>query len=327
MCLLCYTSPGNEPDWKGLEVACLNNPDGFGWAIHHETHIQIGKAMHYMDALESYYDAIHAVDLELPSMFHARWATHGVEDLTNVHPFYVGDTQDTVLAHNGVLPVTIPKGDPRSDTRYFAEELLPLRSEHVFDKRKPRRKLEKWMGGSKFVVFTTASQHAEPVYILNEDLGHWDNEGRWWSNDSYQKPWYASYRGKYGNVTGGWEDDDLMMAAYKGAKVEDPDRYCPGCQVWLSRQEFLVLGVCGTCSICLGCEANAKDCMCYTPSTSTYTQDTLNYEDDSFAEGYESYDQYLKDGGTPIALEFSASKPYSTDRWTFGSPTNPTIDF
>lgn len=331
MCLLCYTAPGNEPNWKGLETACINNPDGFGWAIHHGDHIEVGKSMEYMTALETYYDALHATDMNVHSMFHARWATHGSEDLDNCHPFWVGKTQETVLAHNGVLPVDIPKGDERSDTRYFAEEILPQRSKRVFDKRKSLRKLEKWMGGSKFVVFTTADHYESPVYIVNEELGHWDNDGSWWSNDSYQHTYYS--RLYMSGKVGGWDEDDLLMAAYKGAKADDPKRTCSICKSWLTRQEYLVLGVCGTCGVCLECEAWGDDCLCYTPRDLKINLDpeVLNergYEADDF--DYEpEYSQYLKDGGTPIALEFSSNKPYSSEGWTFGtgSSTTPNIDY
>lgn len=272
MCLLCYITPGSEPDWKGLENACHNNPDGFGWAIHHGEHIQIGKSMSYMTALEDFYDALALTDGNVHSMFHARWATHGEENVANCHPFLVGGKHTTVLAHNGVLPVDIPKGDPRSDTRYFAEELLPKRSRHVFDKDSKRRKLESWMKGSKMVVFTTESDvYAEPVYILNEDAGHWDKYGTWWSNDSYQyrytRMWGTSHS-KSAEIEWDLDDDDLLASWYS-TKPNDKDRFCGVCNSWLSRVEYAVKGMCDTCESCLGCLQNRlRDCMCYIPASS-----------------------------------------------------------
>lgn len=270
MCLLAYFEPNAEVNWNGLKNACLNNPDGFGWAIHHGDHIEIDKSMDYMTALESFYDARKGNE-DKPSMFHARFATHGTEDLLNVHPFYSGENKDLVLAHNGVLPVNIPKGDPRSDTRYFAEVLLPLRSARLFDRRNKLRKLEKWMSGSKFVVFSTRPELAEPVYIVNEGDGHWVN-GTWWSNDSY-KDSYFRYFSSWKGVLSDYDAYDAPRTPYTGSRpllsnddpVIDEDRLCPCCESYLTQNERLVYRFCTTCSLCLDCEEWQPNCLCFVP--------------------------------------------------------------
>lgn len=271
MCLLCYISPGAPVNWEGLENACDNNPDGFGWSIHHGDRIQMGRHMDATDALNSFAKA-RAAAPNTHAMFHARWATHGAEDLTNVHPFVVDTGEEyregrTVLAHNGILPVSIPKGDTRSDTRFFAEEMVKLRANRLWDRSDKVSKLEKWMGGSKFVIFTTEPQYSRDFYIVNEHLGHWD-EGTWWSNDSYEfswKNWRSRYNDKvgWGNITGKAKasDDDAL--------ADDPDAEfwmtCEVCQSVLSDVEIEVYGVCSCCNCCLDCGEGPADCLCYNP--------------------------------------------------------------
>lgn len=273
MCLLCYI-PANAPvDWTGLENACDNNPDGFGWAIHHGDRLEIGRFMDPTAAIDSFHSARKATP-DKPALFHARWATHGVENLTNVHPFHVGDDPGTIIAHNGVLNVNVPKGDIRSDTRYFAEDILPLRSARLWDKpSKVKRLRASIMGGSKFVVFTTNRRFDHPIYIIGEDLGHWDEDGTWWSNDSYMYSWRSLKKSGYHGYGFDMKDDkdyEISIAEngdilpYDGA-LNDEDFYCPNCEAWLTYQEWNTYRYCSCCLTCLDCKQMSGDCLCYQP--------------------------------------------------------------
>lgn len=286
MCLLCYIPADSPVDWTGLENACDNNPDGFGWAIHHGDRLEIGRFMSSTAALESFFIARQATP-DKPALFHARWATHGVENLTNVHPFHVGNDPQTVIAHNGVLNVVVPKGDVRSDTRYFAEELLPLRSSKLWDKPSKVRKMRaQVMGGSKFVVFTTNQKYKHPIYIIGEDLGHWDEDGTWWSNDSYMYSWRSIKKAKGYGYHGldfddkfGSGDYDLSLEQdgailpYDGA-LNDEDFFCPCCQAWLTYQEWNLYRYCSVCTTCLDCKQLSGDCLCYQPVVTPKDEDT-----------------------------------------------------
>lgn len=273
MCLLCYIEPNAPVNWQGLEVATINNPDGFGWAIHLEDEILIGRSMDATEAIETFHDARKEYP-DTHAMFHARWATHGAENLLNVHPFDVklnGEQQgQTILAHNGVIPVSIPKGDWRSDTRYFAEEIMPMRAQRIFDRPEKVKRLAKFIGGSKLVVFTTDPQFEADVYIINESMGHW-KDGTWWSNDSYENMWWSRYsRGYTGysaNTGTGWQDRDMSGAL---AKISD-EFECAMCGFAVTDEGF-EYGYCTTCSCCLDCFAPDGDCLCYVPTT-TYEYD------------------------------------------------------
>lgn len=264
MCLLCYIEPNAQVDWHGLEIAAVNNPDGFGWAIHLEDEILIGRSMEAAEAIEGFRDA-RKEHPDTHAMFHARWATHGAENLSNVHPFEVNlngpQRGQTILAHNGVIDVKIPVGDRRSDTRYFAEEIMPLRAQRIFDRPDKVQKLSKFIGASKLVVFTNDPQFECDVYIINESLGHW-KDGTWWSNDSYAQVWWSRFSS---SSFGGWREKDA--AAIGSASLgKSRDFECAMCGFEVD--DFgLEYGYCQTCSCCLDCFAPAADCLCYQPST------------------------------------------------------------
>ena len=154
MCLLLVCSPNSVPKKQNLKTASCNNPHGFGYAIITPDGIITGKRMSAKKTINKFL-TLRKQYPESYAMFHARYATHGVRNEDNCHPFKVGDSNDTYLAHNGVLDVHINAGDRRSDTRVFAEDILPamggvsaLDNDHVW------QMVSKWASGSKIAIFT-----------------------------------------------------------------------------------------------------------------------------------------------------------------------------
>jgi glutamine amidotransferase len=189
------------------------------------------------------------------AMFHARFATHGVKNEENCHPFKVPSNPDTYLAHNGVLDIKIHGGDKRSDTRIFAEDTLPamggvvpLDDEHVWSM------VSKWATGSKIVIFTLDPNAKQVCYIINESAGHWDNDGMWWSNSTYLTDSWSSY-------------------------VKTPaDRYSKADAIgdcWSCGQfsfEDVNPYYCENCFACYDCSGVYNDsCLCWTPEKDKYT--------------------------------------------------------
>ena len=259
MCLLVVCNPNSTPSKDDLHNGACSNPHGFGFAIQTPEGIISERSMsakksvaRFLELREQYPNGY--------AMWHARYATHGVKNELNCHPFKVGGSDLTYLAHNGVLDIHIPKGDKRSDTRIMAEELLPklggvsaLDDEYLYDM------VATWASGSKVAVMTLDPSAKYTMYIVNESLGSWDDNGIWWSNQSHKRtqtttitttqdntlPSYYGYSDYHNTVEDytdivsncGWCDEDINL--------EDNPYYCD------------------MCMCCFDCGMTMTDCMCY----------------------------------------------------------------
>jgi len=282
MCLLCVIEPNVTPTREQLINATVNNPDGFGYAFHCGDRIITGRGM---DATEVV-DRFLRIREGLPNtwaMFHARYTTHGSTTKANCHPFRVGGDPSTVIGHNGIIPIKVPTADTRSDTRVFADEWLPEFIEYL-DDEEVFKELEDFVSGSKVAVFTHDPRLSSQIYILNEDLGHWD-KGIWWSNYGY-KPYtpLTTYKSLYGSRW--WNDydnDGLPVIGYDYDKPKPmlgvggdgiEDSYCTKCLTILDDNDFDD-GLCNTCNYCLDCSEFWATCLCYNP-TKNQLRDYVN---------------------------------------------------
>lgn len=261
MCIICYSPAGTTPTELELYNCNSNNPDGFGWAIRTPNGIVTGKTMDSDSAIDQFLELRHEF-IDFDAVYHARITTHGATMLENNHPFYVGDGR-TVLVHNGMLPITPSEGDTRSDTRIFAEERLPAMGLGMLDKSKSRRKLEKWMAGSKMVIMSTRDDLRKDTYILNESSGVWDS-GLWYSNSTY------SYASRWSMPSGVSSHDGLDLGV---------ECLNPACNVvWDSLSNSAYSGICDRCDHCLDCGSDWIQCMCYDPTfKGEYKYESLSY--------------------------------------------------
>jgi hypothetical protein len=200
------------------------------------------------------------------AMWHARYATHGVKNEQNCHPFKVGDSDLTYLAHNGMLDVTIEHGDRRSDTRVFAEDVLPkIGGVSALDDDTIWSMVSKWASGNKIAVLTLDPSAKHGFYLINENLGTWDDEGVWWSNASHKpKPKPVSYyTAPRPEIIGRPIDDhiayDLAMADYIGEDLSVD--VCPICENLTDLE--VDPNYCIACDMCFDCEVVKADCLCY----------------------------------------------------------------
>ena len=254
MCLLVVSSPNSTPRKKDLDNASCNNPHGFGYAVIAGNKIITGKGMSAKKVIKEFL----AVRKQYPksyAMYHARFATHGVKNEENCHPFKIGGSDLSYLAHNGILPVHIEPNDKRSDTRIFAEDILPsMGGITALDNPNLYGMIEKWSVGSKIAVFTLDPSAEYDCYIINEDLGTWDNDGNWWSNDSYKKNDYSKY----------WQWDTVNH----DPKAED-DYACYTCGVAVLDDANPYH--CYACLTCFDCGLVKDDgCMCWSPEYDAY---------------------------------------------------------
>jgi glutamine amidotransferase len=258
MCLLVVCNPNSTPSKDHLTTASCNNPHGFGFAIEISTGIITERSMsakksinRFLELREQYPDGY--------AMWHARYATHGVKNETNCHPFKVGNTEyDTYLAHNGVLDILIPTNDKRSDTRIMAEELLPriggvsaLDDEYLYDM------VSSWASGSKVAVMTNDPSAKHRLYIVNENAGTWDDQGIWWSNQSHKRSVEPVKLYSY---------DYTQTSVYDIVVDDEYDIYqCINCEAILDLEENDLW--CTMCDSCLDCQAPLDTCLCWTPDS------------------------------------------------------------
>jgi predicted glutamine amidotransferase len=297
MCMLSYLPPNTAVDEKGLTNGGRNNPDGHGWAIVADcgTKIITGKSLWIETAIRDF-KAAREENMLGPALFHSRWATHGSIKLDNVHPFVVGDCELTVVGHNGVFtqPSAQPwsKADDRSDTRVFADEILPTQFKNL-DKAGVQKALTQFCGtGNKLVILTVAPQYEYSAYIINEPLGQWDPEtGIWHSNGDYKRAYYRYSRSAssgigmygYGYGASGWDDDDWPIIignrkTGKGTADDGNDPYddemavgddkkeggwniCDWCEEGLIDSR----GFCDRCELCMDCTETVETCQCWVP--------------------------------------------------------------
>lgn len=276
MCLLVVCNPNSTPSKDDLKMGACSNPHGFGFAIDTGSGIISERSMSAKKSIARFLE----LREQYPSgyaMWHARYATHGVKNELNCHPFKVVGEHDTYLAHNGVLDIHIPKGDKRSDTRIMAEELLPrlggvsaLDDDYVYDM------ISSWANGSKVAVMTNDPSAQYKIYIINESAGSWDDKGIWWSNTSY-KPIVSTPRTESYSHTYGLYDPSVydIVVAQENNGFEDNTFECPNCNslVDLYESEFYCL----MCECCFDCGTQFLDCLCYNPKTKDMLRDEYGF--------------------------------------------------
>ena len=277
MCLLVVCNPNSTPSKDSLKMGACSNPHGFGFAIDTGSGIISERSMsakksiaRFLELREQYPNGY--------AMWHARYATHGVKNELNCHPFRVGSGEyDTYLAHNGVLDIHIPKDDRRSDTRIMAEELLPrlggvsaLDDDYVYDM------ISAWAKGSKVAVMTNDPSALYKMYIINESAGSWDDKGIWWSNTSY-KPIVSTPRTEsYSHTYGLYEPSvyDIVVAQANNG-YEDNTFECPNCMALVDLWESELY--CLICEACFDCGAQFLDCLCYNPKSKDMLRDEYGF--------------------------------------------------
>ncbi len=267
MCMLCVVPPNVLPSRDKLTYSAINNPDGFGFAIvvSSERRIIVEHTMDADEAVNRFLE-LRAKYPDDYALWHARYATHGSTTLDNCHPFYMADEQ-TVLAHNGVLPVDIPAGDKRSDTRIFTEDVLAqMGGVKALDNPHMYNMIEEYTSGSKLCVLTVDPRADYQMYLIHADKGSEDESKVWWSNDSckadYGTRWVTtrSYDSFY---------PPYMYDSYDLSAGTEGVFQCVACMAYLDEDRLEKDAICPMCSTCQWCDMDTEMCMCYKPAKKT----------------------------------------------------------
>lgn len=258
MCLLVVCSPGSTPKKADLTTASCANPHGFGFALVANDEIITYRSMSSKKTINKFL----ALRKQYPdgyAIWHARYATHGVKNEFNCHPFPVGGDSLSYLAHNGVLDTHIENYDKRSDTRIFAEDTLPkLGGVTALDDQNIWLMISKWAKGSKIAILTLNPEAQHQLYLINADAGHWDSDGIWWSNSSYI-PYTPPKTVGYSSVWQSSRDYTSPDPVWGDGMIDE----CVNCMAMTSYMD----DYCKMCMLCFDCSATQEDCLCYKPVT------------------------------------------------------------
>jgi predicted glutamine amidotransferase len=277
MCMLCVIPPNTIPSREKLENSALNNPHGFGFAIvvPDENRIIVERTMDADESINRFLQ-LRTQYMTGYAIWHARIATSGNVDVSNCHPFLVPDKDyplATYVAHNGMLDVHEEVGEPRSDTRIFAEDLLPaIGGVTALDNIQVFNLIDEFTRGSKVAILTVHPKAEYQLYMFHENAGHWDKDtGVWWSNNSCELASYAKYKGyadyDYAYTLGTEKDDKYDTEYLQWLKQTDPTYnmvVCQGCWHefdWTDSSDDR----CPKCRYCLMCDGSEHNCMCYRP--------------------------------------------------------------
>ena len=266
MCVLVVCKPNHTPTKEELTQGACKNPHGFGFAIVADGKIISERSMSYKKSIARFLE-LRELYPDGFAMWHARYATHGVKNEANCHPFQVGNSDLTYLAHNGILDVDIPQGDKRSDTRVFAEDILPrIGGVSALDNGTIWNMVSSWASGSKICVLTVDPSAQYEMYLVNEKLGYWD-EGIWFSNSACKITPPKTYESSYlGSV---WQAGEKKPLIILGREEEDIDiTTCFACEsiVDLTTDPY----ICPNCDSCMDCTEAIANCLCYHPSWKKY---------------------------------------------------------
>lgn len=193
-----------------------NNPDGAGLAYSKD------NTLYYIKGIfdeKVFIQAVREAENECDGamLIHCRIGTSGLKDKENCHPHVVNN--QTVMIHNGILDIDVPKNSNVSDTVIFVRDLLaPLKADFMKDEA-ILNLIEHAIGtGNKFCFLNNKGEYA----IVNESAGEW-RDGVWFSNRSYEtkkitytydyKPY--SYFGHTWGYPYEDEEDDLYESEFK----------------------------------------------------------------------------------------------------------------
>lgn len=312
MCLLTFIPEYVSPPEEEFAVAAVSNPDGFGYAILESDRIVSHRGMDFEKVFDRF--GSDRRKHQGPALFHFRWATHGTTSADNCHPFMISGDPDTVMAHNGILPIDLPKGEHRSDTRVFAESVFPsLGGVPILDDKEYHEALEKWASGNKLVFLTNNDDAQFSWYILNEELGHWGSD-MWWSNYSYVRIPASSYSYGYGawsSATSSYSSYSVSGAAGKEYKWDDAEEQIA---YEMMEEELEQMSV-----FCTKVSDDVIMAECYSCGGQQY------YESDEIVTHCEACYACLMCGisercncwmGTDAWISASSEEPTSTSRWT-----------
>lgn len=189
MCIITIKPAGNNISEDNLYNMWVNNPHGAGMMYARDGKLHVLKGlMTYSQFIKAYRNVR---DEKL--VIHFRWRTHGPMLKKLTHPFYVKN--NVGMVHNGVIPFLNVKRH-ESDTSTYARMLQDRFQDPMKDLENISNRLDIMfeIGLSKLVFMAGDGN----IFVLNGHMGHWGDDGCWYSNHSYND--HKTYDAKYGKI-------------------------------------------------------------------------------------------------------------------------------
>jgi glutamine amidotransferase len=225
MCLLVFKPAGVKIPAEHLYSGCAWNADGAGIAWSDGRKCQIAKG--YFDADNFVEDATSPKLINVPCIYHMRFATHGSKSKENTQPFKAAG--GWVMGHNGIIPDMRFLGK-ESDTAAFVRDVVnPITSRNpkAILEPKVQKHFFSLIGSSKLVFLHGSGEWT----IVGEGRGEWF-EDVWYSNNTYEDRFY------FNSFAPLDDDDEDMFTGTKLAKIEDLDddiEECAACGQWVHK--------------------------------------------------------------------------------------------
>lgn len=173
-----------------------NNRDGASFTYIENDTLKTYKEMQFQN-VKTFYQNYAKIreNNTLPIMLHFRIGTSGIRDKRNLHPFFVN--QNLALVHNGIIDIPTINSE-YSDTYHFAKLCRQFKNHDKFLNVNSIefQSLQDMIGTNKIIYLSNKGKYS----IMNENLGHWDNNN-WYSNSTYKQCNYYDFGGikKYKN--------------------------------------------------------------------------------------------------------------------------------
>lgn len=308
MCIATLIPSGVEIPWDALRNGSIVNDDGHGFAIASKAlGLEVFKSMKYNETEAALEEARERHGISSIVVFHSRFATHGTTNEFNIHPFYTDDKQETVMVHNGVLPLEFhPVGnDARSDTRVFAARVASEVTKNGVPSRRAAANLGSIIGMGNKLIFLSVATGEPKVRIVNAFLGE-QEMGCWFSNTGYQA---RSYRyggtwggvGKYGSVWDWDEIEDEEKSLFSRPQYVNKDcQWCKGVETVDTFTSY-----CDVCDMCADCDSMLRDCSCY--GTTQWSENRWYEEEDMDEDLVARIRADLNSESSPVEEEDDAS--------------------
>lgn len=216
MCLIIFAPASASIPQSYIDNAFTNNDDGAGVAYVANGEVVIEKGFFDVKDLHA---ALNRIGRDTPRLIHFRYATLGIVNEANCHPFKL-EASASAMAHNGPCVHDDWAGDAkRSDSRHLAEDLMSKFDQDTLFKMKPV--LNGFVNtGNKLAFLFADGSHL----LINEHLGKW-RKGLWLSNEYSIEP--PVVRKSYGTWTSPhWSTtpaSDIVSASWDSAPVNFND--------------------------------------------------------------------------------------------------------